>query len=69
MAKTLEKKKQTKSVSVKTVKEKLKALHQLQLIDSEIDRIRTVRGELPLEIEDLQNSVSAFTKRIEKYSI
>ena len=66
MAKTLEKNKQKKSVSVKTVKEKLRALHQLQLIDSEIDRIRTVRGELPLEIEDLQNSVSAFTKRIEK---
>ena len=66
MAKTLEKKKQTKSVSIKTVKEKLRALHQLQLIDSEIDRIRTVRGELPLEIQDLKDSIEGLTKKVEK---
>ena len=60
------KKQETKTASLKSVEEKLKALHQLQLIDSEVDRIRTVRGELPLEIEDLQDSIEAYSKRKEK---
>ena len=60
------KKQETKTASLKSVEEKLKALYQLQLIDSEIDRIRTVRGELPLEIEDLQDSIEAYSKRKEK---
>ena len=38
-----------------TVAEKLDALFNLQKIDSEIDRIRIIRGELPLEVEDLEN--------------
>ena len=38
-----------------TVEEKLKSLYQLQLIFSEIDRIKTLRGELPLEVEDLDS--------------
>ena len=37
-----------------TVEEKLRALYDLQLIDSRIDEIRSVRGELPLEVEDLE---------------
>ena len=60
------KKQETKTASLKSVEEKLKALYQLQLIDSEVDRIRTVRGELPLEIEDLQDSIEAYSKRKEK---
>ena len=60
------KKQETKTASIKSVEEKLKALYQLQLIDSEVDRIRTVRGELPLEIEDLQDSIEAYSKRKEK---
>ena len=60
------KKQDTKTASIKSVEEKLKALYQLQLIDSEVDRIRTVRGELPLEIEDLQDSIEAYSKRKEK---
>ena len=60
------KKQDTKTASLKSVEEKLKALYQLQLIDSEVDRIRTVRGELPLEIEDLQDSIEAYSKRKEK---
>ena len=60
------KKQETKTASIKSVDEKLKALYQLQLIDSEVDRIRTVRGELPLEIEDLQDSIEAYSKRKEK---
>ena len=62
----MSKKQETKTASIKSVEEKLKALYQLQLIDSEVDRIRTVRGELPLEIEDLQDSIEAYSKRKEK---
>ena len=38
-----------------TVEEKLRALYDLQLIDARIDEIRNVRGELPLEVEDLED--------------
>lgn len=42
---------------------KLKALYTLQTIDSEIDRIRTVRGELPLEVRDLEDVVAGLETR------
>jgi hypothetical protein len=38
----------------------------LQLIDSEIDRIRTVRGELPLEVQDLEDELAGLDTRIAK---
>ena len=41
-----------------TVEDKLRALYDLQLIDSRVDEIRNVRGELPLEVEDLEDEVS-----------
>ena len=49
-----------------TVEEKLRALYDLQLIDSRIDEIRNVRGELPLEVEDLEDEVAGLNKRLEK---
>lgn len=49
-----------------SVAEKLDALYQLQKIDSEIDRIRTIRGELPLEVEDLEDEVGGLETRIAK---
>lgn len=49
-----------------TVEEKLRALYDLQLIDSRIDEIRNVRGELPLEVEDLEDEVAGLEKRLEK---
>jgi predicted nucleic acid-binding Zn-ribbon protein len=49
-----------------TVADKLDALFNLQKIDSEIDRIRTIRGELPLEVQDLEDEVSGLTTRIGK---
>lgn len=49
-----------------SVEDKLRALHQLQLIDSEIDTIRTVRGELPLEVQDLEDVVQGLETRISK---
>ena len=40
------------------------ALYQLQLIDSEIDRIRTIRGELPLEVQDLEDEMAGLETRV-----
>jgi predicted nucleic acid-binding Zn-ribbon protein len=51
-----------------SVEEKLVALFQLQTIDSEIDRIKTVRGELPLEVNDLEDIVTGLETRIKKYN-
>ena len=52
-----------------TVEEKLKSLYQLQLIFSEIDRIKTLRGELPLEVQDLEDEVAGLRTRIANYSV
>src|SRR5688572_22297211 len=49
-----------------TVEEKLRALYDLQLIDSRIDEIRNVRGELPLEVEDLEDEVAGLSTRLDK---
>lgn len=49
-----------------TVEEKLKALYQLQTTLSKIDEIRTLRGELPLEVEDLEDEVAGLNTRIER---
>lgn len=49
-----------------TVEEKLRALYDLQLIDTRIDEIRNVRGELPLEVEDLEDEVTGLSTRNEK---
>ncbi|MFL2617297.1 MAG: zinc ribbon domain-containing protein [Flavobacteriaceae bacterium] len=49
-----------------SVEERLRALYDLQLIDSRIDKIRSLRGELPLEVEDLEDEVSGLGVRIEK---
>jgi predicted nucleic acid-binding Zn-ribbon protein len=46
------------------VEEKLKALYDLQQIHSKIDKIRTVRGELPLEVKDLEDTVAGLETRI-----
>jgi hypothetical protein len=50
-----------------TIESKLDALFQLQLIDSEIDRIRTVRGELPLEVQDLEDELHGLETRINNF--
>ncbi len=49
-----------------SVEEKLRALYDLQLIDSRVDEIRSVRGELPLEVEDLEDEVLGLKTRIDK---
>ncbi|MBQ8608304.1 MAG: hypothetical protein IJ417_08985, partial [Bacteroidaceae bacterium] len=49
-----------------SVEQKLKALYQLQTMLSEIDKIKTLRGELPLEVQDLEDEVAGLNTRIEK---
>ncbi|MCX2719263.1 zinc ribbon domain-containing protein [Lentiprolixibacter aurantiacus] len=49
-----------------TVEDKLRALYDLQLIDSRVDEIRNVRGELPLEVEDLEDEVQGLKTRMDK---
>ena len=48
------------------VEDKLRALFTLQLVDSKIDEIRNVRGELPLEVDDLEDEVAGLSTRLEK---
>lgn len=49
-----------------STEDKLRALYDLQLIDSRIDQIRNVRGELPLEVEDLEDEIAGLNTRLEK---
>jgi uncharacterized protein len=51
-----------------SVEEKLKALFLLQLIDSKIDKIHTVRGELPLEVRDLEDTIAGLETRVNNLS-
>ncbi len=48
-----------------TVEEKLKALYILQEIDSNIDKIRTIRGELPMEVTDLEDEIIGLNTRVD----
>ena len=49
-----------------SVEDRLRALYDLQLIDSRIDKIKSVRGELPLEVEDLEDEVAGLEVRMSK---
>lgn len=61
-----ENKKQATDTMELTIEEKLRALYKLQIINSEIDKIRTLRGELPLEVQDLEDEIAGLETRIEK---
>ena len=47
-----------------TVEERLKSLYDLQKTLSEVDRIKTERGELPLEVQDLEDEIEGLQTRI-----
>ena len=57
----------TKQEKELTVEERLKALYALQTILSNVDRIKTLRGELPLEVQDLEDEVAGLETRIQNY--
>ena len=49
-----------------SIEDKLRNLYQLQTMLSEIDSIKTLRGELPLEVQDLEDEIEGLTTRIDK---
>jgi len=50
-----------------TVEERLSSLYQLQTIMTEIDKIKTLRGELPLEVQDLEDEIMGLQTRLVNY--
>jgi len=50
-----------------TVEQKLKALYELQTLHTKIDKIRQIRGELPMEVADLEDEVAGLETRIQKF--
>ena len=56
-----------KAEKERSVEERLKSLYELQTIFTEIDRIKTLRGELPNEVKDLEDNIARFQTRIQKY--
>lgn len=52
-----------------SVEDRLRALYDLQLIDSRVDEIRNIRGELPLEVRDLEDEVEGLNTRLEKLNV
>ncbi len=55
-------------ISELSIKEKLELLYTLQLFDSELDAIRILRGELPLEVEDLEDEIQGLVTRVENFN-
>lgn len=56
----------TQEITELSVEDKLKALFRLQKVNSDIDKIRTLRGELPLEVQDLEDETAGLQTRIDK---
>ena len=50
-----------------SIEEKLRALYDLQIIDSRLDDIRNTRGELPIEVEDLEIEIEQLQNRASKF--
>lgn len=50
-----------------SVEQKLIALYTLQQIDSQVDKIKIIRGELPLEVEDLEDEIAGLETRITNF--
>ena len=50
----------------RTVSDKLHNLYELQLIDSNLDDIQILKGELPMEVSDLEDEIAGLQKRVER---
>ena len=53
----------------KFIRLKLEALFSLQTIDTQIDKIRIIRGELPLEVQDLEDEIAGLNTRLENFKL
>lgn len=56
-----------KTEQMASVEQRLKSLYKLQTILSEIDRIKQIRGELPIEVKELEDEIAGLNTRIENY--
>lgn len=52
------------NTTIISIEEKLRRLNRLQIIDSNIDEIRTLQGELPVEVQDLKDELAGLQKRV-----
>ncbi len=52
-----------------TIEDKLRALYDLQSVVSEVDKIKTLRGELPLEVQDLEDEITGLKTRLTNLDI
>ena len=50
-----------------SIEEKLRALHEMQSVVSEVDKIKTLRGELPLEVQDLEDEITGLKTRLTNF--
>ena len=57
----------TKPEQTQSVEERLKSLYELQTLLSQIDRIKTIGGERPLEVRDLEDNFAGLNTRVENY--
>ena len=62
-------KKRTKKEKEISVEERLRTLYKLQMYLSDIDRIKTLRGELPLEVADLDDEIAGLGTRVHKFEL
>lgn len=51
-----------------SIEERLQSLWNLQSIDSNLDRLRAVRGELPMEVSDLEDEIAGLETRLENFN-
>lgn len=56
-----------KAAAPRSVEDRLKALYELQTLLTEVDRIRNIRGELPLEVKDLSDTITGLHSRVARY--
>ncbi len=58
---------ETEEATEVSIEKRLISLYSLQIIDSQIDKIRIIRGELPLEVQDLEDEIIGLETRIENF--
>lgn len=54
-------------MAVKSIEEKLEQLQELQAFDSNLDRLRALRGELPMEVSDLEDEIAGLETRLDRF--
>jgi predicted nucleic acid-binding Zn-ribbon protein len=68
MKRNTEEKEKTAELQELSIEDKLAALYNLQLVDTKIDKIKTLRGELPLEVQDLEDEIAGLETRIHNFN-